>query len=493
MIWIMLTMAVIGGVAANVSESSVPDFGINAYQAISAKEIQDNAAEGPITYDHVSVTGDLELNKDEYKFINISNSVIEGNVSFLNTKITDQAFFRNISFLKYANFTSTNFNGETDFSGSRFYKAANFSNSRFIEGATFDYAAFYNDTDFSATRFDKFGSFYDVTFAGDAVFFLSQFFGTYANFELTRFQKGVDFVNSQIEAPLSFIDARIWKNADFHGSRFSGGVNFLNVTFLGGTRFSRSHFTEDSLFRNTSFNGTADFMNARFDGPSFFNNSSFQGNALFDGVQFYGSSDFTDGRFDGDFGMNNTKISTMDLDGATFNPRSRLFLAKADINKFMVKWSQIKDILSYDTSSYLSLVKNYRDMGTSDADDCYYQYRCLTQDSRSWGWAKILDILGDITCGYGVKADRPVIGSLFLVLASTTILWAGRGLRSPTDKEKRTSFYDALYYCLAVFFTIPLPDHKTVGKYRYVPVIVRALAWTLFALLIATLGKVMIK
>jgi hypothetical protein len=69
----------------------------------------------------------------------------------------------------------------------------------------------------------------------------------------------------------------------------------------------------------------------------------------------------------------------------------------------------------------------------------------------------------------------------------------GNGLRHSADKEKRTSLYDALYYCLAIFFTIPLPDLKPAGRYRYVPVILRAIAWTLFALLIATLGKVMIR
>jgi hypothetical protein len=59
--------------------------------------------------------------------------------------------------------------------------------------------------------------------------------------------------------------------------------------------------------------------------------------------------------------------------------------------------------------------------------------------------------------------------------------------------EKRTALFDAMYYCLAVFFTIPLPDLKPQGRFRYVAVFERALSWTLFALLIATLGKVMIR
>ena len=492
-IWLVLAMALMGGVLAEASESAKQDPCLYSHKVISAEEILNNAANGPITYENVEVIGDLELVNDEYKSIIITNSTFDGNISALGTAITNKAIFKNISFRKNASFTSTNFDGETDFSGCCFHGAANFSDSRFIEGATFDYTTFDKDVDFTAIRFDKFGSFYNVTFAGDTTFFLSQFTGTYANLEYTQFLSNVDFIRSQFSAPLSFIGAKLWKNADFHDSKFTGGVNGLNISFLGDAKFSRCHFTEETVFRNNYFNGTADFANSRFDGPSFFNNSSFRGNAIFDGVQFFGSSDFTDAKFSKIFAMNNTKISTMLLDGATFGPESRLFLAKSDINKLMVKWSLIKDILSYDTSAYLSLVKNYRDMGTSDADDCYYQFRSLTQDSRSWGAAKVLDILASITCGYGVRADRPVICSLFLVLSCSIILWKGRGLRSPASIDNKTSLYDALYYCLAIFFTIPLPDLKPAGKYRYVPVTLRAIAWTLFALLIATLGKVMIK
>jgi uncharacterized protein YjbI with pentapeptide repeats len=483
----------VGALADASSESAKQDPCIYSYKVISAEEIQNNAAIGPIAYEYVDVTGDLELKDDKYESIIIKNSTFDGNISFLSTNIMNKAIFNNVSFRKNADFTATNFDGETDFSGCCFHGTANFSNSRFGEGTTFDYSTFDKDVDFTCTTYDKFVSFYDVTFGGNTTFFMSQFDGTYANLENTTFLGKLDFVRSKFNAPLSLIWAKLWKTADFHESKFIGGVNGPNISFLGDAKFSKCHFSEESIFRNNSFNGSTDFTNSRFDGPSFFNNSSFHGNAIFDGVQFFGTSDFTNARFSKNLALNNTKISTMLLDGTIFGPASRLFLAKSDINRLMVKWSEIKDILSYDTSAYLPLVKNYRDMGTSDADDCYYQFRSLTQDSRSWGAAKVLDILANITCGYGVRADRPVICSLFLVLVCSIILWRGRGLRSPASIEKKTSLYDALYYCLAIFFTIPLPDLKPAGKYRYVPVTLRAIAWTLFALLIATLGKVMIK
>lgn len=466
---------------------------IDQYKEISAEEVQENAARGPIVYDHVAIIGDLDLNQETYQSINITNSIVRGNASLSGITISEKAIFLNTIFQKRAEFNKTRFNGETTFNCSHFEDLAFFCDAMFMEGATFDYATFGKDADFTTTRFERFGSFYEASFAGDARFFLSQFNGIYANFEFTKFQRNVDFTASQFNTFLSFTNSILGSNTAFHSSRFSCGANFQNSTFPGTAEFTKSHFSEDSFFTNIHFKNNADFKSARFDGPLFFKNTSFSGNAVFDNVQFFGPSDFSNATFERDLALNNTKISTMILDGSTFNKRSRLFLAKADINRLMVKWSQIKDVISYDTSAYLSLVKNYRDIGTSDADDCYYQFRRKTQDLRDWGWAKTLDILANFACGYGVKADRPLICSFFLILVCSSILYSGNGLRNQLHKDQRTSLHDALYYCLAIFFTIPLPDLKPAGNYRYVPVVLRALGWFLFALLIATLGKMMIK
>jgi uncharacterized protein YjbI with pentapeptide repeats len=489
----VLAIVLMGFALADASDDAMPYQGTIQYRVISAKDIQDNAAGSPIHYDHAVIIGDLDLNQADCKSIEITNSIIRGNASFVETTFSDRAIFRNTTFCRKAEFGGSRFDSDADFNSSHFDEAANFSESIFLEAATFDYSTFRKTADFAADSFAKSGSFYNCTFAEDAFFYLSQFNGVYANFESTRFLKNIDFDSCQCSAFLSFAEAKIKGNADFHGCKFAGGVIFLNSTFLGYSNFARCHFSEDSRFQRMLFNDTADFSDAKFDGPSFFNRTSFGGKAQFDGAQFLGPSDFTDVQFDGELALNSTKISTMVLDGSTFHAGSRLYLAKADINRLMVKWSEIKDILSYDTSAYLSLVKNYRDMGTNDADDCYYQFRSVTQDMRDWGGAKILDMLADITCGYGVRADRPVLCSIALILICSTILWAGNGLRRPTDREKKTGLLDALYYCLAIFFTIPLPDLMPMGLFRYVPVVLRAIAWTLFALLIATLGKVMIK
>ena len=489
----MLSILVISSATAYAYEDTKPVLQSPPYKTISAKVIQEQATISPINYDRVVVIGDLNLDGADCKYIKIANSIIRGNVSFLGTTFTDNANFEGTTFLGKTEFNGSRFAGDAYFNCSHFSEPANFTESAFIGPATFDYSTFNEMADFSAELFSTSGSFYNCTFAEDALFYLSQFNGVYANFESTHFLKGIDFSVCPCEAFLSFADSKVEDNADFHGCRFAGGIRFLNSTFLGDSNFARCHFSEDSRFDNASFNNTADFDSAKFDGPSFFGGTIFGGDILFNGAQFLAPADLADVQFKGDLALNSSKISTMVLDGSTFSPKSQLYLAKADINRFMVRWAMIKDKLSYDSSAYLSLVKNYKDMGMSDADDCYYQYRSVTQDMREWGWAKIVDMLANITCGYGVRADRPIYCSVVLIAFCSAILWGGKGLRKPTERYKNACLFDSLYYCLAIFFTIPLPDLKPVGNFKYVPVFLRAISWTLFALMIATLSKVMIK
>jgi hypothetical protein len=492
-IWLLLCIVLIGTVAANAYEDAMPISGSTPYKEISAKVLQEEATIRPIDYDHVIVIGDLNLDGAECKSIDIINSIFRGNASFLSATFSGHINFSDTTFQKKAEFNWSRFEGEVDFNNSHFFEPVSFSDSTFLELASFEYITFDKVADFSADYFSKSASFYNSTFAEDAFFYLSQFNGVYANFDLIRFMKEIDFDSCRCNAFLSFSDSEIKEYADFHGCRFAGGVILLNSTFLGESNFARCHFSEDSRFQAMSLNNTVDFDSAKFDGPLFFNGTAFGGDAIFDGTQFLGPADLSNTQFVGNLALNSTKISTMVLDNAAFQPKSQLFLGKADISRFMVKWSEIEDLLAYDTSAYLSLVKNYRDMGTGDADDCYYQFRRVTQDRRDWGWARILDILANITCGYGVRADRPVYCSIVLIAICCAILWAGKGLRKPSEQEKNTCLFDSLYYCLAIFFTIPLPDLKPVGNFKYVPVFLRAISWTLFALMIATLSKVMIK
>lgn len=462
------------------------------YQEISAQDLLAEANTSPISYDYIKVKGDLDLNKSQYNSIKITNSILDGNVSGKGIAFYGDVDFSNTSFLKNAIFNGTKFMAEANFNNSRFYKGASFNMSRFPEGGTFDFAHFDEAADFANVWFDKFGTFYNSTFSGDALFYLSEFNGAYANFECIQCLKDVDFSGSQFNTYSSFEGAMLGKRADFHASKFANGANFYDAEFFGFANFARSHFIEDSIFSAVCFNDTSSFLNAKFDGPTYFNDTRFCGNAGFDNAQFLAPTDLTDAKFDRDLEMNSTTVTKMVLDGSAFGERSRLFLAKADINRLMVSWSLIKNILIFDNSAYLSLVKNYKDLGQStDANDCYYEYRYLNQNRKGMSLSKLLDVIAWVSCGYGVRPHYAFYCGLVLILTFSLIYMLGRGVDGFKDLHGLQLIMASLYYS-TIAFTANSKGLPLKGNYKYLGIAEGILGWLLMALFLVTLGRLMI-
>lgn len=491
-IWPILAIALTATAIACASGIAVPDQGCLQCKEITAEDIVAKVNSSPIILDRVVITDDLELNKAQYDPIKITNSVIRGNISCKGITFYGDVDFSNTSFIGSSIFNGTRFMAEANFNGSRFYGPASFNMSSFAQGGTFDFAYFGEVADFANTWFDKFGTFYNATFLGDALFYLSEFNGAYANFEYTQYLKNADFSGSHFDTYGSFEEAQFTKEADFHASKFTSGANFHNTRFLGYANFAKSHFIEDSIFSGIDFNDTALFLNAKFDGPTFFNNTIFGGNAIFDNVQFLAPADLTRDQFNKDLKMNSTKINTMTLDGSVFKEGSRLFLAKADINRLMVEWNLIKDILSFDTSAYPSLVKNYRDLGQgNDANDCYYEYRQLNQIHKALGFSKLLDAVAWISCGYGVRPHYALLCGAFVILLFSLVLLVGRGVEGFNNLHGVQLIAASLYYS-TIAFTANAKGLPMKGNYKYLGIAEGIIGWLLMALFLVTLGRLMI-
>ena len=487
----MLMMALIAAAIAGASETNTPDQGRIQYAEISAKEVQANAKTGPVIYDQVAVIGDLELNSTQYN-LRITNSRITGNITCSGTTFGEKVDFSNTLFEGDAAFNGTKFLSEANFNCSHFEGDTSFNMSTFIKGGTFDFASFTALQILPMSGFDQFGTFYNASFLGDAQFYLSQFNGAYANFEETRYLGDAHFSGCQFNTYSSFAGAKFERTANFQGSKFVNGASFQYAKILGSANFARSHLTEDSLLSEMYFGDSADFTNTKFDGPLFFVNTRFCGDALFNNSQFLAPTDFSGAQFDKDLAMNNTKINTMMLEDSVFSVGSRLFLAKADLNRFMVSWSQIQNILSYDNSAYLSLVKNFRDIGqSSDANDCYYEYRYLNQNRKGIGVSKFLDMVAWITCGYGVRPHHALACGAVVILIIALIIWSGKGLEGFNDLSEQQKVTSSLYYSL-IAFTANGKGLPFKGNYRYLGIAEGILGWLLMALFLVTLGRLMI-
>jgi uncharacterized protein YjbI with pentapeptide repeats len=439
-------------------------------QEVPAGEIVSKVKAGiNASYDNVSVIGDIDLrNIEAEERLQITNSHLAG-VNLAGS-----------SFAKSVDFSESTFSSDVDLSRAKLSNYAGFA------GASFEKNASFEETEFPESDFT------DASLLGYSDF-TSAVFGDYASFNGALLSNAT-FNESQFEGVADFCYSVFDSRGEFFKSSFSDVALFKNVEFTGGARFELVSFSDIAAFTSAEFGDRAVFISSRFRAPTHFGTANFSADAVFQLAQFDNLAHFIGSNFSGDLNLMSSKIANIKLENTTFAEDAQILLKDSDFTKFQTHWNHIKNNLAYDGAAYLKLVKNYKDLEWfSDSDDCYYQYRVESQNMKGWGLSKISDMLACISCGYGVRPFNPVYCSLALIVVCTGILWRGNGLRSPAHMEKRTELFDALYYCLAVFFTIPLPDLKPQGRFRYVAVFERSLAWTLFALLIATMGKVMIR
>jgi hypothetical protein len=459
MLVIILTAVADGAASGN----ALPFLESISLREISAQEVMASANNSLTVYDRVIITGDLFLNKNQYNPLRITNSVFKDNVSCKGVTFYGDVNFENTTFQKNAIFNETKFLTAANFNATRFLGEATFNMSRFPDSGTFDFTYFNRVANFESVWFDKFATFYNATFMGDAQFSFSEFNGAYANFESVRCIGDVYFYGSQFNTYCTFANARLEKNADFHATKYSNGVGFFQTWIFG-----------------------------QADGPVFFNDTAFFKDANFDNSQFQAPTDISNAVFNGDLKLNSTKIVRMVLDGATFGKGSHLYLAKADINRLIVSWSQIRDILSFDTAAYLSLIKNYKDLGQSnDANECYYEYRYLNQARKSIGFSKFLDTVAWLTCGYGVRPHYALFCGMVIILIFSLIYWTGRGVEGFHDIHGHQLMVASLFYS-TIAFTANSKGLPLRGHYKYLGIAEGIVGWLLMALFLVTLGRLII-
>jgi len=412
------------------------------------------------------IRGDLNFDNTIFlNFVDFKGTRFEGKVSFSKAKFHNSAIFssekRKTYFKNYVNFQDANFLDFTHFDGVTFEMDANFKHARFknvvffrkaifCQTADFGGATFENHTSFKETNFNARANFAIVDFGicledlgfrngspdnwGAANFIKSTFCG-YADFSQANLNGDPNFSNATFEAEANFMMTNffgdtifshvIFKNiVIFNHSRFynhilingvykigdhSNEVNFTDVEFYKQANFTRdviffvdvkfwnSHFGGKALFRDCRFCGISDFSGCEFNKDAFFRKAFFNKAAIFWGSRFYEDAYFNK---------------------AIFN--NNINLKESRFNRFDVEWASIKEAISHkdnDRAVYLSLIKNFKELGYfDDADDCIYIYRLKFSDSND----QIERISRLIQ--YGVKLRNSfiliILGSFLLIMTT---------------------------------------------------------------------------
>jgi hypothetical protein len=440
-------------------------------------------ANEPVDYDNILIVDDMDLRQIEGQInqaIKITNSRFQKDANFAGSEFGESldfeattfegnTSFKNAKFLGITNFVGTKFNGDVDFRVAEFSELANFVNTQFIKESSFATAKFNGDTIFMNANFTK-----DVAF------------------DFTEFSRLASFMNARFFDDASFANAQFKGTANFANSTFEVNSNFAGARFNRQVVFKAAKFSGDAIFGLSSFSEFADFSDVDFDEVAFFALTNFAGIVHFEST-----------KFDKDLILENARIYSIELDNAAFSNESMIALKDADFTKFKVKWEIIKNRLKYDGSTYLALVKNYKNLEWfKDADDCYYQYKRISQAEKSLGLSKFVDVIAWLSCGYGVRPSYTIYSGFWLIVFFGAAFWKGNAIRKSSRGSKhpfgrntarKTSLIDAIFYSALVFLTYAPPDWKYSGRWRYAVLMEGTIGWLIMALFLVTLSNVVIR
>jgi hypothetical protein len=228
-------------------------------------------------------------------------------------------------------------------------------------------------------------------------------------------------------------------NAYFKGATFSGDANFWGATFSGNANFWGATFSGNANFWGATFSGNADFSSATFSGRANFESSNFNKTAYFAFSEFNKDALLSDVVFKGDTSFNDSQFKEDALFENTIF-EGKLSLTRTRYTKLYIRWHDIKYNLIYDDAAYMSLMKNFKDLGYfEDYDSSYFQYR-REHRGRPWEipgepFLKTVDFISEWSYGYGVRPMNPLLSSIILIIFFG-LFWRSKGIGRTVENNK---------------------------------------------------------
>lgn len=230
--------------------------------------------------------------------------------------------------------------------------------------------------------------------------------------------------------------------ANFSYCTIVGDLNFFGLTIDSPALFDHTIFQNSVSFNYTNFNGYVDFRSSTFNGDAYFESSAFNGTVLFEYASFDKDASFNDVVFKGNTSFNSSQFKGDALfKNTTF--QNKLSLTDARYNRLFIRWDKIQGEFVYDDAAYMSLMKNFKNLGYfEDYDSCYVQYR---KEHRAQPWPgvsdwkefimKMIDYPLEWFYGYGKEPFNAFFISLGIVIVFAFYWWAV-GLGRTRDKTK---------------------------------------------------------
>jgi hypothetical protein len=306
-----------------------------------------------------------------------------------------------------------------------------------------------------------------------------------------------------------------------NNSTIDGALIFEDVVFCKAISFLNTNVNKMSRIKKVEFHSAIDFSLAEFHEGLILINSQFKEDIGFFGTKFHCFANLTENKFekdillvgseflscekklppDPDLSPNRWNLGNVTFSGSQFQGvanfygkfQGKLDLSNCQFNKLYIRWDIIKDRVILDDTTYLLLIENFKKLGFfEDADNCYYEYR---KTRKIKGFIRnIFDLAARLSFGYGVKPEFALASSISVVILFAILFYY---LISITNQN--ISIGNALVLSITAFTSgantiISLPNTLLLnGGLALLATFERLLGWAFFALLLASLGKTIIR
>lgn len=485
---------------------------------IPASDILEKIKKGePVEYDHVTIIGDLDLNKldlpkeNEMHFLNspikVINSKIVGNVNFRNTIFRQQPDFSSTDFRWHANFRGavfgkypftgpifekTTFSGNVTFGGATFGGSAHFEKAifrgyAFFKGATFNEVALFKGAIFEKATFTK-----DASFIGldsweayfDGATFENVTFISSANFENTTFIGLANFKNVAFKSEANFENATFSQIARLTRERYTGPYVRGCPMFIGNATFKNATFNFYANFEKARFNQDADFEKVKFSHAVSFENASFNQDAIFRDTIFSGNVHFGDA----------ISVGNTHFERTIFNQEAHF-----EKTKFIGKVLTFRNAKFDDPESQESafrIAKNVLER-TGDREEAGYHFyqEMDAKRKRKSGFFRYPEFLFiQLIFGYGVHPFRLVFCWFLTAIIFALFYAANHGIISklPSDSlpQPLSYFIECFYFSIVTAVTPGYGKYElTSGLYQVIASIQAIFGTFMWAAFIATFAR----
>ena len=276
----------------------------------------------------------------------------------------------------------------------------------------------------------------------------------------------IHITDTIIEGNVDLHDSIFEKNVYFTYTRFDGYANFSHSNFSDLVDFSNSSFFKEALFDNSKFKSGTVFYHCWFNKEAYFSYSQMEWIAQFDEVTFNDIAYFIGTEFKGDTYFTDSEFTGNAIFwGSHFS--KQLYFTRVKFSYIELQWSNINTLICEDASTYLELIKNFKDKGQfDDADNCYYQYRSWSQNQKNWGFSKLLDLIAWLSCGYGVRPSYTLAMSSAIIFIFCVLFWLFDGFFISATAEYKTPNIAAWSFSLG-FSSLKKMLSKNVFSYSW--------------------------